>query len=83
MRPDLVVYLSGADPYEHDRLGRLGLTQVGLAARDSLVFDYCDRLGLPVALTMGGGYADDLQAIAAIHLNSVLIASGLPPQFTL
>ena len=46
-----------------------------------LVFEYCDRFGVPVTLTMGGGYAENLDEIAAIHLNSVLIASGLPPQF--
>ena len=80
-RPDLVIYLSGADPYEHDRLGRLSLTPVGLAARDALVFEQCDSFGVPVALTMGGGYAENLDEIAQIHLNSVLISAGLPPQF--
>ena len=33
-RPDLCLYLGGADPYEHDRLGRLALTKEGLAERD-------------------------------------------------
>ena len=29
-RPELVFYLGGADPYVHDRFGRLGLTVAGL-----------------------------------------------------
>jgi len=35
-RPDLVFYLAGADPYEHDQLGGLGLTLSGLRRRDRL-----------------------------------------------
>ncbi len=54
---DLAIYLAGADPYEDDKLGRLALTKAGLAARDRLVFDFCEQAGLPVAITMAGGYA--------------------------
>jgi len=32
-RPELVIYLAGADPFEDDRLGRLKLTKQGLLAR--------------------------------------------------
>ena len=56
-RPDIVFYLAGADPYEGDRLGRLKLTIDGLRTRDRLVFDACRERGLPVAITMSGGYA--------------------------
>ena len=50
--PDLAIYLAGADPYEHDRLGRLALTREGLARRDHLVLATCRRAGLPVAVAM-------------------------------
>jgi acetoin utilization deacetylase AcuC-like enzyme len=70
-RPDLVFYLAGADPYEGDRLGRLKLTIDGLRARDALVFDTCRAAGLPVAVSMGGGYATDVDAIVCIHANTV------------
>lgn len=70
-RPDLVFYVSGADPYEGDRLGRLKLTMDGLRARDALVFDTCHAAGLPVALSMAGGYAADVEATVAIHAGTV------------
>jgi len=68
---DLAFYVAGADPYEGDRFGRLRLTVDGLLARDRLVFDYCRRHGVPVAVVMGGGYARDVETIATIHSNTV------------
>jgi acetoin utilization deacetylase AcuC-like enzyme len=55
--PDLVLFQAGVDPHADDRLGRLGLTDAGLAARDTLVVDACRRRGIAVASTLGGGYA--------------------------
>ncbi|MBS0602134.1 MAG: histone deacetylase [Proteobacteria bacterium] len=63
----LVIYLAGADPYAGDRLGRLALSKAGLAARDDLVYRRCAAAGLPVAVAMAGGYADDIGDIVDIH----------------
>jgi acetoin utilization deacetylase AcuC-like enzyme len=76
-RPDLVFYLAGADPYEGDRLGKLKLTIDGLRERDALVFAACRAAGLPVALSMGGGYATDIEAIVRIHANTIREAAML------
>jgi len=70
-RADLVFYLGGSDPYEGDRFGRLGLSKEGLQRRDRRVFTACRQRGLPVVLTMSGGYAPDLTDIAEIHANGV------------
>lgn len=70
-RPDLVIYLAGADPYEDDRLGRLKLTKQGLAERDQLVFDKVQKRGLPIALAMAGGYARQIDDTVEIHTNTV------------
>lgn len=70
-RPDLVFYLAGADPYVGDRLGKLAMTFAGLAARDALVLDTCRRRGIPVAVTMGGGYAHDVDDIVRIHTQTI------------
>jgi acetoin utilization deacetylase AcuC-like enzyme len=75
-RPDLVFYLAGADPYEGDRLGKLKLTIAGLRERDALVFGACRAAGLPVALSMGGGYAHDVDAIVRIHANTIREAAA-------
>lgn len=67
--PDVVLYLAGADPWEGDGLGRLGLTKDGLRARDVLVLDHALGLGAPVAVTLAGGYppvvADGVEINAA------------------
>ena len=76
-KPDLVIYIAGADPYEGDRLGRLRLSKKGLAARDELVYSNCRKRGLPVAVTMGGGYAHDVNDIVDIHYQSVALAASL------
>lgn len=76
-RPDLAIYLAGADPFEDDRLGRLAVTKAGLAARDALVFDACRALGLPVAVAMAGGYARDVDDAVEIHLETVRQAARL------
>jgi acetoin utilization deacetylase AcuC-like enzyme len=75
--PDVVFYLAGADPYEGDRLGRLKLTIDGLQQRDEIVLTRCHRAGLPVVITMSGGYAPDVDAIVGIHTNTIQTAVSL------
>ena len=72
--PDLVVYLAGADPHEGDRLGRLSLTFDGLARRDAMVLHACREVGIPVAITVAGGYGRDMQATVRAHLGTVAVA---------
>lgn len=74
--PDFVFYLAGADPYEGDRLGRLKLTVDGLRCRDEIVFAACKRRGVPVAVSMSGGYAHDVDAIITIHANTIRAAAN-------
>ena len=76
-RPDLVCYLAGADPYVGDRFGRLGMSIDGLRERDRRVFAACRRRGVPVVLTLAGGYAREIEDIVTIHANTVeeLVAS--------
>ena len=74
-RPAFVFYLSGADAYEGDRLGRLALTVDGLRARDRLVLERFRAL--PVAVAMGGGYCPEVDVTARIHANTILEAARL------
>jgi len=73
-RPDLAIYLAGADPFAGDRLGRLALTKAGLADRDRLVLDRLAALGIPVAIAMAGGYAEDVDDVVDIHAATVALA---------
>jgi acetoin utilization deacetylase AcuC-like enzyme len=70
-RPELVFYLAGADPYVHDRFGRLGLSIGGLADRDRMVFTTLRRRGLPVVVTLAGGYARELEDVVTIQSRTV------------
>jgi len=73
-KPELVIYLAGADPYRGDRWGRTGLSRQGLRRRDDLVIGWCEAQAVPLAVTMAGGYAKDIDAIVDIHFNTVLRA---------
>jgi acetoin utilization deacetylase AcuC-like enzyme len=66
--PDLIVFLAGADPWEGDRLGPLALTKEGLRARDTLVLDRAEALGVPICTTLAGGYAPDVRDTVEINL---------------
>jgi acetoin utilization deacetylase AcuC-like enzyme len=70
-RPQVVFYLAGADPYEGDQLGGLRLTLKGLRARDRLVFEAARAAGVPVAVTLAGGYARHVEDTVRIHVATV------------
>jgi acetoin utilization deacetylase AcuC-like enzyme len=72
---DLAIYLAGADPYHDDRLGRLALTRQGLLNRDRMVFEACAAAYLPVAVTMAGGYARDIEDTVDIHYATIETAA--------
>lgn len=73
-QPDLVIYLAGADVYEDDRFGCLALNQEGIGLRDRLVFDCFGKTNTPVAVTLAGGYAEQIQDAVEIHFQTVLNA---------
>ena len=74
---DLAIYLAGADPFEGDRLGRLSVTKSGLAERDRIVLQSCRERGIPVAVTMAGGYANEVEDTVDVHFRSIRRAADL------
>ncbi|QFT78932.1 histone deacetylase [Erythrobacter sp. THAF29] len=70
--PDLVLYQAGVDPHVQDKLGRLALTDEGLAARDRFVVREARSRGLPIASALGGGYGDDQAEVGTRHARSML-----------
>jgi acetoin utilization deacetylase AcuC-like enzyme len=68
---DLAIFLAGADPFEDDKLGRLYVTKEGLAERDRMVLEGCRKRGIPVAVTMAGGYARRIEDTVDIHFQSI------------
>jgi acetoin utilization deacetylase AcuC-like enzyme len=68
---DLAIFLAGADPFEGDKLGRLSVTKQGLAERDRMVLEGCRERGIPVAVTMAGGYARKVEDTVEIHFQTI------------
>lgn len=78
-RPEVAFYLAGADPYRADQLGGLGLTLDGLRRRDELVLGAVRDAGIPLIVTLAGGYARQLADTVEIHvatLGAALDAAG-------
>ncbi len=74
---DLAIFLAGADPFEDDKLGRLSVTKEGLARRDQMVLEACRKRGIPVAVTMAGGYAKDVEDTVDIHFQTIQRAANM------
>ena len=70
--PDFVLYQAGVDPHVDDKLGRLSLSDAGLAARDRFVVSQARSRGLAIASALGGGYGDDPRAVAQRHAASMI-----------
>jgi acetoin utilization deacetylase AcuC-like enzyme len=73
--PELLCYIAGADPYREDQLGGLSLTIDGLKKRDELVFRVAKARGIPVMVTLAGGYARNVDDTVTIHCNTVIAAT--------
>jgi acetoin utilization deacetylase AcuC-like enzyme len=70
-RPQCVFFLAGADPYEDDQLGGLRLTRDGLRRRDRMVIETVRAAGVPLVVTLAGGYARRLDDTVSIHMATI------------
>ena len=73
--PGLAFYLAGADPHVGDRLGRLKLSDAGMAERDRRVLAALRERGIPVALSMVGGYGHDIQTTVQVQHTTLALAA--------
>lgn len=74
-KPQLIMYVGGADPFMEDQLGGLLLTYDGLVKRDRLVFETAHRRGIPVCVTLAGGYAFNPHDTVVIHSNTAKVGA--------
>ncbi len=74
VRPEIILYLSGVDVLETDKLGRLKLTKEGCKKRDEFVLTTAQKKGIPVAISMGGGYSLKIADIIEAHANTFRLA---------
>jgi len=78
---DFIIYLAGADPHEHDRLGKLKLSKNGMQRRDEMVFQYAKEGQIPLALSMAGGYGKNIETTVDIHFQTIQSALKLQQQY--
>lgn len=76
--PEAVLYVAGADPFRNDLLGGLALTVDDMADRDRLVMGACAAAGVPLTVTLAGGYAADTGDTVTIQAGTIAqaIAAG-------
>jgi len=63
VKPEVVFYLSGVDIIATDKLGRLSVSRDGCLQRDRYVLQTCYDAGIPVVISMGGGYSPAIKDI--------------------
>lgn len=73
-RPDFLFYVAGVDIVATDRLGKLAVSREGCRQRDQYVFDTAIARGLPIAVSMGGGYSPRIADIVEAHCNTFRVA---------
>jgi acetoin utilization deacetylase AcuC-like enzyme len=81
-KPNLIIYLAGADPHEGDRLGKLSISKSGMRQRDEYVFQYGLDRQIPIALSMAGGYGKEIESTVDIHFQTIQTALHYQQQFS-
>ncbi len=76
-QPDFVFFVAGVDVLATDKLGHLALTREGCRQRDEFVFRECQRRGIPVVVSMAGGYSVRIADIVEAHCNTYRTAQKL------
>ncbi|MEM6278039.1 MAG: histone deacetylase [Verrucomicrobiota bacterium] len=64
---DLLFFQAGVDGLTTDRLGHLAMTREGMKRRNEMVFEFAAARGLPLVITMGGGYGEPIETSVAAH----------------
>ena len=75
--PQFVFYLAGVDVLENDKLGRLSLSMKGCKERDAFVMNCCKKNGIPLQISMGGGYSSNISDIVQAHCNTFHLAKEI------
>lgn len=77
LKPDFIFYLAGVDVLATDKLGKLALSKQACAKRDEMVFKKCRSQNVPVQVSMGGGYSQNIKDIVDAHCNTFKVANDL------
>ncbi len=73
--PEFIFYVAGVDILDTDKLGRLSVSPQGCSIRDRMVIETAVRHRVPIVISMGGGYSEDINVIVDAHCNTFRIAN--------
>ncbi len=76
-RPDLAIWVSGADPHQNDRFGQMRLSVRDLLERDTFVVSLFREREVPLVVLFGGGYNREPGNTARLHRNTIATARRL------
>jgi len=76
-RPDIVFFQAGCDTLAGDPLANLAMSREGIVERDATVIDECVRRRIPLAMTLGGGYARDSWLVQFASIRRTIQTYGL------
>jgi acetoin utilization deacetylase AcuC-like enzyme len=77
VKPDFIFYQAGVDILESDKLGKISVSLWGCKQRDQIVLNACYDKKIPVAVSMGGGYSEDIKIIVEAHCNTFRVATQI------
>jgi len=76
VRPELVMFQAGMDPYEHDPVGGIpGVDEAFLRRRDAHVIARVSWRRIPLVVNLAGGYVDGVERLHLMTVRSM--AMGL------
>ena len=74
LEPEFIFFQAGVDILSSDKLGKLGVSVEGCKERDRMVLEKCKALGIPLQVSMGGGYSPIISNIVQAHANTYRLA---------
>lgn len=75
-RPELVILQAGCDTLAGDPLAALCMTEEGIVRRDGYVVEACLERGIPLAVTLGGGYSRQAWKVQHASIRRILQTHG-------
>ena len=77
VNPDFIFFQSGVDILETDKLGKLSVSREGCKERDRIVLEAAKEGGIPLVVSMGGGYSPNFKDIIEAHANTYRLAQEI------
>jgi acetoin utilization deacetylase AcuC-like enzyme len=74
VRPELVMFQAGMDPYEHDPVGGIpGVDEAFLRRRDAHVIAEVSSRRIPLVVNIAGGYVDGVERLHLMTIRAMAL----------